>query len=151
MSKKQQSFLVCLRFTFSPLEADEYARCLKKMKEWGAQSLSILCCRASPQVYALINTCGAQVKIKEISAVYALLEESKLLPPLEKQKRMGLKVFLSYAFARDRSSLYFLSAAGLAVTSVFTFFPLYPLIFSTFLTAAGIYSRFNKKFNPKEE
>lgn len=151
VTKKQQSVLVCLRFTFAPLDADEYAKCLKKSLSFGAETLLILCCRASPAVYALLNKSSQQVKVREISFVYSLLNESKLLPPLEKQKKMEFSVFFSYAFAKDRAVLYLMSAAGLALTSVFTLFPLYPLIFATLLTAAGIYSRFNKRFNPKED
>lgn len=151
ITKKQQSSLICLRFTFAPLDADEYAKCLKKSLALGAETLLILCCRASPAVYSLINKSAQQIKIKEISFVYSLLSESKLLPPLEKQRKMGFSVFFSYAFAKDRAVLYLMSAAGLALTSIFTLFPLYPLIFATLLAAAGVYSRFNKRFNPKED
>lgn len=131
--------LYSLLFRFAPVSADEIAK-LSRQKTTKVKC--VLCDRIDDEAKKLCAVLDIRVKTGE--EVYALVKEQELLPknylgqesPPNKTKRR-----LQTAFSKTNSRRFFISGLLLLLTSLFTPFRLYYLIFSFILLFASLLIR----------
>lgn len=128
-----------LFFRFSPVSADEIATLFRQKT---AKAKCVLCDRIEDEAKKLCAVLDIRVKTGE--EVYALVKERELLPqnylgeetPPDKTKRR-----LQTAFSKTNSRRVFISGFLLLLTSLFTPFRVYYLIFAFILFLASLLIR----------
>ncbi len=128
-----------LFFRFAPVSADEIA---KLFRQKTAKAKCVLCDRIEDEAKKLCEVLDIRVKTGE--EVYALVKERELLPknylgqetPPDKTKRR-----LQTAFSKTNSRRVFVSGLLLLITSVFTPWRTYYLIFSFILLLTALLVR----------
>ena len=80
-----------------------------------------------------------------------MLGKYNKLPPIKLNKQVSNTPILNYAFNHKRTKNYLVSSAFAYALAFLSYFPLYNLIWATVFALAGLYSRFNKRFNLQEQ
>ena len=128
-----------LFFRFTPVSADEIA---KLFRQKTAKAKCVLCNRIEEEAKSLCSL--LDIRVKTGDEVYALVKEQDFLPltylgeetPPNKTKRR-----LHVAFSKRNSKRFLLSATLLLLTSLFTPFRFYYLLFSAILLVCALLIR----------
>lgn len=99
----------------------------------------------------LAQKAPCKTKFFDKTAVYLMLKQANLLPPLTQKPNLLKSNFWYVVFDKSRAKYYLWSSLFLVLTSFLTFLPLYYLISGTILFFIAVYAKFNKKFNLKKE
>lgn len=131
------------------LDCDKLTDYIRLARAKSQDSLLLITTSLDATSYKLLSVISdIDIKIITADKLYELLKQHDMLPQLNiPKKSVSDSAILRYAFCKARSRQYFVASLFLFILSRFAYFPLYMLIWSTLLGIAGLYSRYNKRYN----
>lgn len=135
-------FAVFCKFTVAPLSPDDLLPMLKQTPE----DVLVFCTSANAACTQIAAALHRKITVCDVATLASLLRERDLLPSLPSAPPRRNRL-LTVAFCKERANAYLLSAVFLLLSSVFSFFPLYPLITATLLVLLALYAKWNKRYN----
>lgn len=142
--------LVDARFNFTNYTKNDLANAIKCAKKNNCDSVTILTNHYNCDVKSIIDYANVNINLYDINDVYNLLSASNTLPVMVEKTKTKSK-FYYYAFNKSRFNYYFWSSMSLLFLSIFSFYPIYTLVFATILLFCALFSRFNKRYNLDEK
>lgn len=142
---------VSINFNYSGLGVDSLIDLIKLASTSNCDEIAIFCNKLGDNCkFAIDNYKIANSKLKvctyEIDSVYSLLQNAELLPELPTAPKKQ-RFVLNYALNKKRTRYYLGAGFFMLIISVFSFFPIYSLVWASILTLLAIYSKFNRRFN----
>lgn len=147
-SKAEKKLLICVWFKFSPLNKQNFAELIAFNRKINADKI-IIYGKTDFDIKPFCDYTDTRCTVFSVDDLCKILEQNNTLPELPENTVKKDKKILIYAFNEKRFPYYIISSIALVGISFISFFPIYSLIMSALLLAAGIYSKFNKKFNEK--
>jgi len=80
-----------------------------------------------------------------------MLQRYEKMPNLAVKKTPNNTPVLQYAFNKKRTKSYLTCSAFTFALAFLSYFPLYNLVWASLFALAGLYSRFNRRFNLAEQ
>jgi len=153
VEKKEKTLLVFL-FRLNNVVAQDLINAYKQANEVGANKIIIFGITLDPTLWRWQSNLDVKVTLLNCEGVLDFLKRNgKRIAPyqLKRKNRFFDKNLFYYAFNKSRSKHYFTICIILLVSSFISFFPIYDIVVASICFGLGIYSIFNKRFNPQFE
>ena len=149
--KDKNKHLVWLAFELKDCSATSIVNACKTAYLCGCEQVDFWCKGVNNQVAKYLDLLPVKLKVIDCQKAVVLLEKYQKLPPIKVEKRVNETPVLQYAFSKKRTKSYLASSAFAFALSFLSYWPLYNLVWASFFAVAGLYSRYNKRFNLKEQ
>lgn len=145
-TRDNNDMLVYCHIALEDLSSATAIEVLKLARSNNINKLTIIANSYSPKCNAVLNNCRESYQILLLSTIQQWLAKAHLMPELDINDAQQSKIS-RYIFARASAGGYAVSALFLLATSIFSYMPIYTLVWATILVSLSLYSRFNKRHN----
>ncbi len=149
VATKENKVLVALCYKQNAVTMEEFRNAVLQAKRNGCKQIFVFCKATDSNVCSVAKSVFATTFV-DLENTMDLMEQSGTLPPLAKTKTSNVGLVASVALNKKRFGWYFVGALFMAVSAVFSVFPLYSLLWATALFALAVYSLLNKRYNTQK-
>ena len=151
VDNKEKTLLV-FALKIANVTTQDLINAYKQAKEVGATKIVVCGITIDPTLWRWQNNLDVKVTLLNCEGVLDFLKRNgKRIAPYQLKRKGGFfdKNIFYYAFNKSRSKRYFVICIILLVSSLISFFPIYDIVVASICFFLGLYSTFNKRFNPQ--
>ena len=151
VENKEKTLLV-FALKLANVTVQDLINAYKQASEIGAKKIVVFGITIDPNLWRWQNNLDIKVTLLNYEGALDFLKRNgkKIVPyHLNRKGRFFDKSIFYYAFNKSRSKRYFVICIILLISSFISFFPIYDIVVASICFVLGIYSIFNKRFNPR--
>ncbi len=150
-TKGEEKRLVKVCFDVKNTTCSAVVAACKFARQLACTGVDLWCKGVDNEVAKYVDILPVKLSVIDSNKAVALLEKYQKMPPVKVDKRVKETPMLQYAFSKRRTKSYLTSSAFAFALSFLSYLPLYNLVWASLFALAGLYSRFNKRFNLAEQ
>jgi len=151
VTKDQAKALLALDYCTKGTGCDKVLALCRQALLLGCNQLHLWCKSVDADTSKYLDLLPVKLQIFDAGKAVALLQRYEKMPNLAVKKTPNNTPVLQYAFNKKRTKSYLTCSAFTFALAFLSYFPLYNLVWASLFALAGLYSRFNRRFNLAEQ